>query len=385
MFPYGERFLGYGLVTDTDEERWRHRRTLFNPGFHKHVLMTFVKQFNNKADILMEKLSKSADGKTLVDLFKEINHTTLDAIAQIGFGMNIDSVNDENIPFNKTISAVIEMIQNYLFDPFKMWNPLRMYEKRKIKKMLKILRDNGKEKIMERVNLFKNKDFNLPNDILTNILESYKDDSFDLELMIDDFVTFFFAGQETTANTLGFCFLELGKNPRVLEKALEEINQVLGERTEISYQDIVNLKYCSCIFKESLRIYPPVVIVERVIKDEMDIEGYKIPKNTQIAFSSYMNARLEKFFHNPLEFSPERFMKDPEGLNKIDAYSYFPFSMGPRNCIGQNFAKIEGVVVLAKFLQKFEFKLDLTQSWNIEQKLTIRPKYGARCFLSLRS
>ena len=64
---------------------------------------------------------------------------------------------------------------------------------------------------------------------------------------------------------------------------MEENNQVLGERTEISYQDIVNLKYCSCIFKESLRIYPPVVIVERVIKDEMDIEGYKIPKNTQIA------------------------------------------------------------------------------------------------------
>ena len=60
---------------------------------------------------------------------------------------------------------------------------------------------------------------------------------------------------------------------------------MLGARTEINYQDIVNLKYCSCIFKEALRIYPPVVIVERIIKDDMDIEGYKIPKNTQIGVS----------------------------------------------------------------------------------------------------
>jgi cholesterol 24(S)-hydroxylase len=104
----------------------------------------------------------------------------------------------------------------------------------------------------------------------------------DLESLIDDFVTFFVAGQETTANTLAFCFLELGKNKDVLLRAREEIEKVLGQKTEISYQDAVDLKYCSCIFKEALRLYPPASGLTRNNLDEMVIEGYKIPKNTII-------------------------------------------------------------------------------------------------------
>jgi cholesterol 24(S)-hydroxylase len=97
-------------------------------------------------------------------------------------------------------------------------NPFNIGKKLKLRRLNGILRNTGREKILERINNFKNEDPNLTNDILGNILKSSNDDNFDLELMIDDFVTFFIAGQETTANTLGFCFLELGKNPQVLEK-----------------------------------------------------------------------------------------------------------------------------------------------------------------------
>ena len=100
--------------------------------------------------------------------------------------------------------------------------------------------------------------------------------------MIDDFVTFFIAGQETTANTLSFCFLELAKNKELVKKARAEIDQVLGDRTEISYQDALALKYCNCIFKEALRMYPPVVDIGRQINEDMDILGYKVPRDTYV-------------------------------------------------------------------------------------------------------
>ena len=104
----------------------------------------------------------------------------------------------------------------------------------------------------------------------------------DIEGMVDDFVTFFVAGQETTANALSFCFLEMGKNPEIVKKAREEVDRVLGERSEITYQDVNELKYCSAIFKEALRLYPPAPAISRQIKDNLNVNGCEIPENTQL-------------------------------------------------------------------------------------------------------
>ena len=104
----------------------------------------------------------------------------------------------------------------------------------------------------------------------------------DIDTMIDDFVTFFVAGQETTANALAFCFLEMGKNPEIVKKAREEIDRVLGERTEITYQDVNELKYCSAIFKETLRMYPPVDMIGRHVTEEITCNGRILPKDTDL-------------------------------------------------------------------------------------------------------
>ena len=100
--------------------------------------------------------------------------------------------------------------------------------------------------------------------------------------MTDDFATFFVAGQETTANTLAFCFLEIGKNPEIAKKAREEIDRVLGERTEVTYQDVAELKYCSAIFKEALRLYPPAPQVNRRVPEDININGITIPKDSPL-------------------------------------------------------------------------------------------------------
>jgi cytochrome P450 len=102
----------------------------------------------------------------------------------------------------------------------------------------------------------------------------------DIDEMTDDFVTFFGAGQETTANTLAFCFLELGKNPSLVEKAREEIDRVLGQRNEVTFQDVNELKYCAAVFKEALRLYPPISDLSRVTQDKIEIDGRVIPEQT---------------------------------------------------------------------------------------------------------
>ena len=97
--------------------------------------------------------------------------------------------------------------------------------------------------------------------------------------------------------------------------------------------------------------------------------------------STFMSSRLPEFYEDPLDFRPERF--DPE-TTKIPNYTYYPFSVGPRNCIGQNFAQIEAKILLAKFVQRFNIKIDMDQSFGFVETTTIRPTDGTRCTLTLR-
>lgn len=167
--------------------------------------------------------------------------------------------------------------------------------------------------------MFRNNE-HLPDDILTAILNNFskifsfeerkkndklyillyfkEGESFDIEKMTDDFITFFVAGQETTANALSFCFLELGKNPDIVRKAREEIDRVLGNRTELTFNDINELKYCLAIFKEALRLFPPIVNVIRENQEKFMIGGYEIPKKTFIVVSfssSFFLIQLDDF------------------------------------------------------------------------------------------
>lgn len=143
-------------------------------------------------------------------------------------------------------------------------------------------------------------------------------ETIDIEDMVDDFVTYFVAGQETTANTLAFVFLELGRNRRVLDKIREELDRVIGSRTNITNDDLANLHYTNCVYKETLRLWPPIPEIGREIKEDEDagleINGFKVPAGSWLQVSSYISARNEKFFKDSYEFKPERFSHESEDL-----------------------------------------------------------------------
>nr|AHL88992.1 cytochrome p450 3049A1 [Brachionus koreanus] len=385
-FPYSERALGTGLVTEIDKDKWKKSRALFNHAFQRNVLKTFLDEFNQKSNLLMEKLRSKADGKTMVTMFPEVNKLALDIISSVAFGFNNNSINQSENYLNKLIINLLEGINELLVDPLVQIKPNKLKMIKEFKNSLKELREFSRDHINQRIKDLENKE-HVPNDILTIIIKNYDGDSFDMDDLIDQFLTFFIAGQETTANSLAFAILELGRNPESFLKLREEVDKYIGFRNYISLDDLANLDYTSCVFKETLRKYPPAPEFSRKTHKEIEINGVKIPANTWLMCSPYISGHNPEYFPEPEEFKPERFLKESEFSKKnlINSYTFFPFSLGPRNCIGQNFAKIEAKIFLAKFVQNFDIRLDESQSYGQKELLTLRPKDGCRVYLSQRS
>jgi len=116
-FPFRGRFLGNGLVSEQNHEKWKRDRALFNPGFHRQKLLGYMDEFNLKGDILIEKLRELADGKTFIRLHNEISHAALDVIASVAFGMNVDSINDPNNRLNYYVSESFKGLNVLILDP----------------------------------------------------------------------------------------------------------------------------------------------------------------------------------------------------------------------------------------------------------------------------
>lgn len=383
-FPYNERFLGNGLITETNKSRWKSRRARFNPGFHRQCLMNFMEEINSKGNILLDRFKTIADGVTVVKMFEEVNHAALDIIASVAFGMNVDSINN---PENSLHTYVYESLKGFYritFDPlihYKPWEWNYIYQ---YKKVLRKLREIGRNEILNRIELLKQGDY-MADDILTNLLKTH--DEIDVEEMVDDFSTFFIAGQETTANTLAFVFIEIARNPDVLKKLRKELDEVLGSKNDVNYEDLNKLNYTGCVYKETLRLWPPIPEIARQIDDHFSVKGYTVPKNTWLQVSSYVSARQEHYFLDSEKFNPDRFIFNESSgqyTYPIQNYTYFPFSLGPRSCIGQNFALMVGKIFIAKVVKNFDIVLDLNQNMGVTQEATLRPTDSARCYLTPR-
>ncbi|XP_038601969.1 HHIP-like protein 1, partial [Tachyglossus aculeatus] len=376
---FGERFLGNGMVTVHEYETWHKQRRIMDPAFSRSYLIGMMGTFNEKAEQLMEILEEKADGKTEVSLLNMMNRVTLDIIAKVAFGMETNTLHDDQTPFPHAVTNAMQGI-------FMKRKPLLEFlpGKRKvvdeIRSSIRFLRQVGKECIQHRREAIQNNEEVSP-DILTQILKGEANEGpSDDEIMVDNFITFFIAGHETTANQLAFTILELSRHPEILEKLQAEVDEVVGCKRDIEYEDLGKLQYLSQVLKEALRLYPPGPGTSRWLDKEVVVEGIRLPAHISIFISSYTMGRLEKNFKDPLVFNPDRF--NPEAPKPY--FTYLPFSLGPRSCIGQNLAKMESKVVMAKFLQRLEFQLAPGQNFTILDTGSLRPKDGVTCTLTPR-
>lgn len=195
----------------------------------------------------------------------------------------------------------------------------------------------------------------------------------DTDNLRDQVITIFLAGYETVANALTWTWYLLSQNPEAEQKMFREIQDVLGTRPPTA-GDVPSLRYVEMVFAESMRLYPPAWAMGRQARDDFALGPYRFPAGTTVLASQYVTQRDSRRFPDPLRFDPERFA--PAGRGTFPKFSYFPFGAGFRQCIGESFAWMEGILVLATLAQKWRFHLAGGQRVEPQALITLRPKYG---------
>jgi cytochrome P450 len=198
----------------------------------------------------------------------------------------------------------------------------------------------------------------------------------------DECLTLFLAGHETTANALTWTFYLLSQNPQAEAKFHRELDEVLSGKS-LTPEDYTHLKFTESVLAESMRLFPPAWTIGRLAIEEHEFGGFSVPKKSLVLASQFVTHRDARFWENPDEFQPERWenLSIKEAGNK---FIYFPFSKGVRSCIGEQFAWMEGVLLLAALGRKWRLTLAPAQKIDWQAMITLRPKYGMRMRIEKR-
>jgi len=193
------------------------------------------------------------------------------------------------------------------------------------------------------------------NDLLNMLLETRYEDTgegMSITQLVDEIKILFVAGYETTANALTFTLYLLAKHPDVQQKVWQEITEIESQASNTE-ELLQKMTYINAVLNESMRLYPPAWIVDRQNVEDDTIASYHVKKGTLIGISLYELHRNPKYWENPEEFNPERFL----GEERKNSMQYFyPFGAGPRMCIGTGFAIYEMCLTLFKIVKKYEIK-----------------------------
>jgi len=181
----------------------------------------------------------------------------------------------------------------------------------------------------------------------------------------------FLAGHETTATALAWTWYLLCRHPEKAENFYEEINRTLGGRFP-DHTDYNTLSYTKLVFKEALRLYPPVWTVAREATEDLEILGYHFPKGAVLCSVFPLLHRDAKYYRTPLEFIPERW--EDAGISSNPRLAYVPFGAGNRICIGQGFAWMEAVMIMATMASRFKFALPDGFETNEKIAFTLKPE-----------
>ncbi len=364
--------LGDGLLS-SEGDFWRRQRRLAQPAFHRERIAAY-------AGIMVEKAARLAgqwrDGE-IRDVHKDMMRVTLEIVAETLFGAE---VGDHAEDVGESLEAVLTIVSDpvELFLPFlkRLPTPQRRRFDRAVAKLDSILYGVFEQRRRSGVGE--------TSDLLSMLLHARDDDGTRMsdKQLRDECMTLFLAGHETTAINLSWTWLLLSQHPDVDAKLARELRDVLGDRPA-TFADLSNLRYTGHVIAESLRMYPPAWSMGREAREDVDLGGYRVPRGGQVWFCPWAIQRDERWFDEPDAFRPERW--DGDLARRLPRYAYFPFGGGPRLCIGQAFAQMEAVLVLATLARPFRAEVQPRPAVVPFPSVTLRPKHGLGVRLVARS
>ena len=360
--------LGNGLLTSEDDEHRRQRR-LIQPAFHRERVASYAATMVDHAE---RRQARWHDGEQL-DLAREMGALTLAIAGRTLFDADVER---DEAHIGQAVTAALSSF-NFAVLPFgHRLAQLPIPPARRFHRARTTL-----DAIIYRLIASRRAQGATGRDVLS-LLVAARDEEGDGsgmsdEQIRDETVTLLLAGHETTANALAWTWHLLAAHPDADERLQHELDDSLGERPATA-DDLPRLPFARAVIAESLRLFPPAYILGRRAMVDYDVPGtgYVLPARTVVLLSQYLLHRDARFWDEPERFAPERWLGGADVPR--DRYAYFPFSAGPRICIGESFAWTEAVLVLATVARRWRFDPAASTPIRLHPTVTLRPRNGLR-------
>ena len=400
-----KRILGEGLLT-SEGELHHSQRQLIQPIFQPDEISKYANIMTDYAQDISSRWND--DHHDTIDIHREFMHLTLAIVSKAFFNVSIEESETKEI--DQYVTTLIEYFNRAripfagIIEKLPLPNNMRFrHAKKQLDTIIYRIIDSHRRN--SNSNHHHNKqDGSYPHKDLISLLLQGQIDAYisanennksankrnnnkidniintnNKQQLRDNVTTIFLAGHETVANALTWTFYLLSQNPKEEKMLHNEVDSVLDDDNNDDHRvptvkDIPNLEYTERVFAESMRLYPPAWAIGRQAMNDCKIGDYVIPAGSSILMSQYLMHRDPRYFPEPERFDPERW--NPQEKAKRPRFSYFPFGGGPRSCIGEPFAWMEGILVIATIARRWKMTIIPEHPVILQPLVTLRPKYG---------
>jgi cytochrome P450 len=353
--------VGQGLLI-SEGAFWRRQRRLAQPSFQHQ-------QIERYAAIMVEQTERMLaawhDGQ-IRDPHQDLMRLTLGIVAKTLFDAELTGE-------ASVIGGSLEIVMNHFMSPMR-WVPignrLPLPSTRRFRRAIRQI-----DEIIYGIIRRRRESDQDPGDLLSRLLAARDEEGQGMtdRQLRDEVVTLVLAGHETTALVLFYTFDLLAQSPEVESRLAAEVRAVLGGRPATA-ADVPSLRYTEWVVREAMRLYPPAWGVGREALADCEVGGYHVPKGTQFFLVQWIVHRDARWFDDPEAFRPERW--DHDLIKRLPRCAYFPFGDGPRICIGNHFAMMEAVLILATIVRSYRLCREPGQTLELLPSITLRPRHG---------